>query len=110
VAVGLAPYRPEATVAYIKGNDPGPDDWKIHRWSMAAAIALTKADPYFVHQNQPRMTDHPYMEWITFGLNPLDAAAKRAALDALPAFQGLYIPKVKYILDALLRSRQPKMQ
>jgi len=109
VAVGLAPYKPEATIAYIKGDGPGPDDWQTHRWNMASVISLTKADPHFVHQAQPTMSSEPYREWIEVGLNPLDAAAKRAALAVLPEFQGLYIPNVKYMLDALLRSRQPKM-
>jgi serine/threonine protein kinase len=110
LAVGLAPYNPDATVAYIKDGSEDPNKWQTHTWNMTATIALTKANPDFVKTMRSQINNPPYMQWIDAGLDPLDSSARGKALEVLPTANGLYMSETKYILDALLRSRQPKVQ
>ncbi len=110
LAVALVPYKPEATVAYVKGGSEDPNKWQTHRWNMTTLVALAKVNPGLVMTMRSHITSSPFIEWIDASLTPLDATARAKALDVLPTSNGLYLGDSKYVLDALLRSRQPKAQ
>jgi|GEM_PF-3370311 len=111
LAVASALYKPEAATEYVKANNKNLNELETHHRDMTTLIALSATNADFVRTMRPHITDvNLYSNWIDFGLNPTEPTVQKNALDILKTITGVYVSDIKYVVEALLLSRQPKVE